>query len=441
MLLIFMDKVTALRSMILRSISSRLPGLIFALSCLCLLANPDGISASPSRQTRRQFFLDNHGHKLHLTLYSPSGPIAEGLPTIVFESGLGNDGTTWSAVVSRLPLNLKIVTYDRPGLGLSEADGQSATAYHCAEVLHRALSEVTAPPFVLVGHSWGGPRIRTYAGMYPDDVAGLVFVDPTDFTMTSARLREEVFGPLGHPEDGENLFLGFLEGASQRAGGALEAERQVFIEAERQEFSSLRSLPMPDVPLVTLVAELPQVLPPELHFPFNKARFDQLFLANRLKSLSAFTQVVSEGTFVATPNSSHYIQADEPELVAWAIKRTIFPDIRRRLLAAFHRGQAVGLREELRRVKQTYPANLTTEDSLNTIGYFLLASAEKPTAVALFKLIARYYSNSWNAYDSLAEAVTGDRHAAIRDYKKSLALDPKNENARRQIAFLTAKKD
>lgn len=432
-----------LRSLMRRPIRPGLRGMILSVFCLYLLADPGCALARLPKRTQREFYLDNHGHRLHLMLYSPDVSPSRDLPTIVFESGLGDDSGTWSAVVSRLPSNLKIVTYDRPGLGLSEADGQDPTAEHCVEVLYRALSMVSAPPYVLVGHSWGGPRIRVFAGMYPDAIAGLVFVDPTDFTMTSEHLQQEVFGPLGHADDGERLFLDFLADASRKWGAQAQAERKVFIDAERREFSSLRGLPMPKVPVVVLVAELFQSFPPEIHFPFDKAKFDQLFLANRLKSLTAFSQGIPEGTFVATPNSSHYIQSNEPELVVWAIERTVFSDIRRRLLAAFHEGQDVAMRRELAVVKRIYPADVTQEDSLNNIGYFLLASEDKPAALGLFRLITKYYSNSWNAYDSLAEAeaVNGYMEAAIRDYKKSLALNPKNDNARRQIVSLSGKRD
>src|SRR5271167_4000413 len=103
--------------------------------------------------SQKQEDLDNHGHRLHVTLYLPSTPDSASQPTIVFESGLGNDGDIWSAVIAQLPSNVRLVTYDRPSLGLSEPDGQLPTEEHCAEVLHEALKKVATPPFLLVGHS------------------------------------------------------------------------------------------------------------------------------------------------------------------------------------------------------------------------------------------------------------------------------------------------
>src|SRR5262249_4842645 len=51
---------------------------------------------------------------------------------------------------------------------------------HIATELQAALQNVNAlPPYILVGHSVGGPYVRVFAGMYPNEVAGLVLVDPT----------------------------------------------------------------------------------------------------------------------------------------------------------------------------------------------------------------------------------------------------------------------
>jgi len=50
--------------------------------------------------------------------------------------------------------------------------------------LHTALAHVAPPPYLLVRHSWGGPLVRAFSGLFPKDVAGLVLVDPTDFGET-----------------------------------------------------------------------------------------------------------------------------------------------------------------------------------------------------------------------------------------------------------------
>src|SRR5262245_45845027 len=119
------------------------------------------------------------GRPVRLDISSPVRPNATD-PTIVFESGLGTPGTSDFVQVLPLLKGLRTVRYARPGIGGSADDAESPTPRHIATVLHDALSAAgVTPPYVLVGHSLGGTRIRMFAGIYPNEVAGLVFVDPT----------------------------------------------------------------------------------------------------------------------------------------------------------------------------------------------------------------------------------------------------------------------
>jgi predicted Zn-dependent protease len=79
-----------------------------------------------------------------------------------------------------------------------------------------------------------------------------------------------------------------------------------------------------------------------------------------------------------------------------------------------------------------------TENQLNTLGYRLLEKNRFDQAVAVLELNAAEYPGSSNAYDSLGEAyaLAGRRDAAIRNYRKSLVLDPRNENARAALEKL-----
>jgi tetratricopeptide (TPR) repeat protein len=81
--------------------------------------------------------------------------------------------------------------------------------------------------------------------------------------------------------------------------------------------------------------------------------------------------------------------------------------------------------------RQGLDSGLLAEYSINSLGYKYLSLREMPLAVALFEFNVNQYSQSSNAYDSLAEAFykSGDKENAIINYKKSLQLDPNNQNA------------
>ncbi|MFF8963340.1 alpha/beta fold hydrolase [Streptomyces globisporus] len=118
-------------------------------------------------------------------LPGPAGP-GRVRPTVVFEGGLAAGRSYWAGAQAALADVAPTVVYDRSGLGRSPAApaGVSRRLHTLAEDLGDLLDhlERVGPggPFLLVGHSWGGPLVRLAAGAQPARVAGLVLVDPTD---------------------------------------------------------------------------------------------------------------------------------------------------------------------------------------------------------------------------------------------------------------------
>ena len=103
--------------------------------------------------------------------------MGEGAVTVIFEAGMGDDLQVWRVVQANVAEFAHVVSYDRAGLGLSDA-GPERSLEVVAEDLH-SLLETTgiSPPYVLVGHDIGGFFIRKYAAEYSDEVAGMVYVD------------------------------------------------------------------------------------------------------------------------------------------------------------------------------------------------------------------------------------------------------------------------
>jgi pimeloyl-ACP methyl ester carboxylesterase len=113
-----------------------------------------------------------------------------GSPTIILDAGGGNDGLTWARVQPVLAKSTRVCSYDRAGMGWSDVQPAPRDADHIAAELHGLLAAAGINgSIVLMGHSIGGIYIRDYATRYPDEVAGLIFVDSS----TPLQNRNEAF--------------------------------------------------------------------------------------------------------------------------------------------------------------------------------------------------------------------------------------------------------
>lgn len=103
-----------------------------------------------------------------------------GKPVVVFDAGLGNWSQLWGLVQPIIAKRTTACSYDRAGLGFSDpSDGDGSSASIVAD-LHTLLANAkVTPPYVLVGHSYGGMSMRLFADKYFDEVAGMVLVDPS----------------------------------------------------------------------------------------------------------------------------------------------------------------------------------------------------------------------------------------------------------------------
>lgn len=132
-----------------------------------------------SATDRRNFpapgmMVDVGGHRLHLQI---SGQL-RGQPTVILEAGMASFSSNWTWVQQFLSHLTRVVSYDRAGLGWSDPVDTVRDARRSAEELHTALQNAEInPPYVLVGHSYGGLVVRAFRELYADEVVGMVLVD------------------------------------------------------------------------------------------------------------------------------------------------------------------------------------------------------------------------------------------------------------------------
>jgi pimeloyl-ACP methyl ester carboxylesterase len=117
--------------------------------------------------------VDVGGYRLHINC------TGTGSPTVVIDAGLGDWSASWSSWVQpEVAKTTRVCTYDRAGLGWSEAGPLPRTAEQFAKELHTLLQHASIPgPYVLVGHSMGGLTVRVFVHEYAADVAGVVLIE------------------------------------------------------------------------------------------------------------------------------------------------------------------------------------------------------------------------------------------------------------------------
>jgi len=160
-----------LRDVVWHEAMPGIPGLVKHICAIILSTCLVFASTAPEPQPPGAL-VDLGGHRLHVHC------TGKGSPTVVVENGLGDFSFDWILVQSRVSRFTRICTYDRAGYAWSSPGPKPRTFAQLNLELRDALSKLGEQgPFVLVGHSYGGPVVRNFATTYPQEVAGIVLVD------------------------------------------------------------------------------------------------------------------------------------------------------------------------------------------------------------------------------------------------------------------------
>lgn len=365
-----------------------------------------------------------------------------GQPVVILQSGVGSPMELWGSVPQAVAQFAPVVAYDRSGIGGSPFQGSPPTLDWVTEHLGALLAVLDAPPpYILVGHSWGGPLIQHYAGKHPQDVVAMVFVDPTDWAADGFPVDRAVLANLGFDQadvaSKEAELEAFFDSFYSQAPPGIRAETQViqsFMAMSVEDRGLPELLPVPTAVLLAGRYEPPPPGAPE----FLDERFHRAMIAARILSFRKRVLDLPEATLVVATYAGHYVHSYERDLLVEAIRRVAFPSLAPQLAQAVEQGGPIELVNTYKELKARYPAERFTERLLNAMGYELLRGGRVDEAIAVFELNVAEYPSAWNPYDSLGEAymVKGDREKAIANYRKSLALNPNNENAARMLERL-----
>lgn len=245
-----------------------------------------------------------------------------GSPVVVFEAGATNSLEIWGGILPQVAAIAPVVAYDRAGLGQSVWDDTSPTPRHVADRLRRVLQRIGAnPPYVLVGFSWGGMLARYFAGYYPQEVVGFVYVDPSPMVTESLADNLAPFETIGAGRAGFDAYWSSFAALMARASPAVRAELQVIRGLLQKDPADRDLRQVPAVPMVVIVAGKYLAVP--LPVSFDLERHFQADLRYRLKVLNEWVLGSPHGTLVMANNTTHTIPREDPGLIVAAVQRVL----------------------------------------------------------------------------------------------------------------------
>lgn len=268
-----------------------------------------------------------------------------GTPIVVFEAGLDTMGSlSWSAVHDAVATTTRACAYSRAGIMWSEPRAGKFAPDNVARDLHALLLAAGEhAPFVLVGHSLGGPYIMNFTRLYPRDVAGLVFVDASHpdqvgrMTQAAGKKMEagmtlfkvaSAFSWTGiprlvaansknsaipaHAKHAEDAY------ASRSLGSALQELES--LDATLAAAGQLRQLD--DRPIVVLTATKP--------YPAAMLKTMQMTIRQGAQIQAVWKDLHNDeaswshhSRHELVPDATHYIQFDRPDIVITAVKEVV----------------------------------------------------------------------------------------------------------------------
>jgi len=279
--------------------------------------------------------VDVNGYKMHIYC------VGEGSPTVILAAGLDDFSIFWSQVQPVVAKSTRVCSYDRAGLGWSEANPDLRTSENMVKELHTLLTNAKIEgPYVLVGHSFGGALTRLYTHDYPDEVIGMILVDaaPDELFIRVTSWKNAIEGKLGlyrtlAPMSSFGL-LAFTPSSIPSRGlpdDALAQYRAIAVSTdyfktgvlEDEAFESnlvevrAANVNLGEMPLVVISRGYWDPIP-----GFSEAENEQAWQKWQEMQVELLSLSTDSRQIIAT-KSEHHIQLQQPELVIEAIQEIL----------------------------------------------------------------------------------------------------------------------
>ena len=277
-----------------------------------------------------------------------------GSPTVVLEAGAQSWSTHWALVQDDVAEFTRVCSYDRAGSGWSEPVNEEVNPQQVAKTLHTLLENGgEEPPYLMVGHSFGGVLIRAFTTQYPDEVVGMVLVDsshddqsqriPPEFAeapevtqlrdtmMTNLRINKVAehlgllrafkiydpgFASLQFSEQDKALLLAEMYRTGFFKAIGREMEMINAYESQHRELKSLGDMPLISLTRKVDAQDMLEKIPPTLQTMELAQQLADIANGNQ-EELAALS---TRGKLIILDDTGHNIQLEKPQAVIDAIR-------------------------------------------------------------------------------------------------------------------------
>jgi pimeloyl-ACP methyl ester carboxylesterase len=229
----------------------------------------------------------------------------KGTPTVILESGsLLMTTKSWDGIQDQVAKFTRVCSYDRANAGKSSSASGPRSAQQMADDLDALLTTARVPgPYVLASFSFGSLVSRLYASQHPDDVAGMVLIDPLSEELEAR--WQDVLTPELWSQRISAFWLGNPE--------------QIALDESYDQIRN--SGPLPEMPLLVLVHSESSPGAGLIPDGWPAKRLDPIWQ----ELVAAQAGLVPGGALIVAKESGHDIPSDQPELVVMTIRSVVWP--------------------------------------------------------------------------------------------------------------------
>ena len=218
--------------------------------------------------------------------------------TILLESGLDDDLSTWNPIFNKLSKTTRVFAYNRSGYGMAKMSNKQKDANSVAENLMKLLrSNDIKGPYIVMGHSLGGQYSLAFANLYPEDVAEIVLLDtrPPEFD-TKCTERE-----IGLCEVPKPVYLLWSKHVKKEYD-----DSRLYNESQLSDLKNIKH-----TPLIVITRDKNKGMESQKFKDFwNEMQHDMLNLSDNSK-------------YYEIKNSGHYVYKKEPSRIVDIVTNSI----------------------------------------------------------------------------------------------------------------------